>query len=102
MGSTSSHGTMVDEIQVQTSEGKEKYSKNIDETRSSTPSYAIEMSYHAIQNASVHLDQNPSLLEEYDPYTSPVWDIDSPNIHDILDQIFSSNEAITEVMNISE
>ena len=62
----------------------------------------IEISYQEIQNASVDSDQNPSPLEEYDPYTSPVWAINNPNIHDILDQIFSSDEAIMEVMNISE
>ena len=60
------------------------------------------MSYQAIQNVSVDLDQNPFPLEEYDPYTSPVLAIDTLNIHDILDQTFSSNEAIMELMNISE
>ena len=66
----------------------------LDETRSSTPLSSIE-----IPNQG---NQNPSPLEEYDPYTSPVWDINTPNNHDILDQTFSSDEAIMEVMNISK
>ena len=76
--------------------------ETLDETRSSTPLSAIEMSYQAIQNVSTDLDQNPSPLEEYEPYTSPIWAIDTPNIHDIVDQTFSSDEAIMEVMNILE
>ena len=59
------------------------------------------MSYQEIQNASTDLDQNPSPLEEYDLYKSPVWAIDNPNIDDVLDQAFSSDEDIMEVMNIS-
>ena len=74
----------------------------IDETRSSTPFSTIDISNQPIQNASTDSDQNPSPLEEYDPYTSPIWAINTPNIHDILYQIFSSDEAIMEVMNISE
>ena len=62
----------------------------------------IEISNQAIQNASADLDQNPSPLEKYDPYTSLVWAIDTHNIHDILDQTFSFDEAIMEVMNVSE
>ena len=60
------------------------------------------MSYQAIQNASADLDQTPIPKEEYDLYTSPVWVIDTPNTHDILDQTFLSDESIMEVMNISE
>ena len=102
MGSTSSYGTMVADIQVQTSKGKEIHSDILDETRSSTPLSAIEISNQEIQNASADSNQNPSPLEEYDMYTSPVWAIHTPNSHDILDQNFSSDEAIMEVMNISE
>ena len=64
--------------------------------------YAIEISNQGIQNASADSDQHPSPLEEYDPYTSPVWVINNPNSHDILDKTFSSNEAIMKVMNILE
>ena len=102
MGSTSLDGTTITNIQVQNSEGKEIYLEKIDETRSNTPLYSIEMPDQGIQNASMDLDQNPSPLEEYDPYMSPIWDIDTPNIHHILDQTFSSDEAIMEVINISE
>ena len=63
---------------------------------------AIEILNQSIQNASTELDQNPYPLEEYDLYTSPVWAINTPNSHDILDQTFSYDEAIMEVMNISE
>ena len=88
-GSSSSDGNTVEEIQVQTSEGKEIHSEKLDETRSSTPLPAIEMSYQAIQNTSVDLDQNPSPIEEYYLYTSPVWALDTPNTHDLLDQKIS-------------
>ena len=102
MRSTSSNGTTVEDIQVQTTEGKEIHSEKLDETTSYTPLYPIEMLYQEIQNVSTDLDRNPSPLEEYDLYTSPVWAIDAPNIHDILDQNFSSDESIMEVMNISK
>ena len=93
---------MIEDIQVQSSEGKEIHSEKLGETRSSTPLSTIEMSYQAIQNALADLDQNPSPLEEYDLYTLHVWDIDTPKIHEILDQTFSYDEAIMEVMNQSE
>ena len=52
------------------------------------------MLYQVIQNVLADLDQNPSPLEEYDPYTSPVWAIDTPNIHDIsYPPIFSPPSA---------
>ena len=101
MGSTSSDETTIENIQVQTSEGKEIHLEKNCETRSSTTLCAIEMSYQAIQNVSTDLDQNHSPLEEYDLYTSLVWVIDTPNIHDLLDQTFSFDEVIMEVMNIS-
>ena len=69
MGSTSSDGTTIEDIQVQTSEGKEIHSEKLDETRSSIPFSTIEMSYQEIQNVLVELDPNPSPLEEYDTYT---------------------------------
>ena len=102
MGSTSSDGTVIDEIQVQTSEGKEIHQEKLYETVSSTPLSTIEMSYQENQMASADLDQNPSPREEYDPYTSLIWDINIPNTHDLLDQTFSSDEAIMEIMNILE
>ena len=101
MGSTSSNGTTIANIQVQTSNGKEIHLETLGETRSITPLSAIEISYQAIQNASVDLDQNPSPLEEYDLYTSPAWAINTPNSYDILDQTFSYDEVIMEFMNIS-
>ena len=63
---------------------------------------AIEILNQSIQNASASSNQNPSPLEEYDPYTSPVWAINTPNIHEILDQTLSCDEDIMEIMNISE
>ena len=63
---------------------------------------AIEILNQSIQNASASSNQNPSPLEEYDLYPSAVWAINTPNSHDILDQTLSSDEAIMEVMNISE
>ena len=101
MGSTSSDGTTVVDIQVQTCKVNEIQLETLDETKSSTPLYAIEISNQAIQNLA-DSDQNPSPLEEYDPYTSPIWAINTPNNHDFLDQKFSSDEDIMEVMNISE
>ena len=73
MGFTSWDRTTIVDIQVQTSEGKEIHLKKLDETRSSTTLYAIEMSYQEIQNVSADLDQNPSPSEEYVLYTSPIW-----------------------------
>ena len=102
IGTTSSNGTTVEEKQVQTSEGKEIHLEKLGETKSSTPLSSIQMSYQAIQNTSADLDQNPSPIEEYYPYMSPVWALDTPNTHDLLDQNFSSDEDILEVMNISE
>ena len=93
---------MVADIQVQTSEGKEIHLEKLDETESRTPLSAIEISYQAIQNYSIELDQNPSPLEECDLYTSLIWAINTPNTHDILDQKISYNESIMEVMNISK
>ena len=46
--------------------------------------------------------QNPPSQKQYDPYTSPTLAINAPKLHDILDQIFSSNEAILEVVNVSK
>ena len=102
MGSTSSDGTTVVDIQVQTCKGNEIQLETLHETKSSTPLSTIEISTLAIQNTSVDSDQNPSPLEEYDLNTSPVWAINTPNRNDILDQTFSFDEAIMEVMNISE
>ena len=69
---------------------------------SSTPLSSIELSYQAIQMSSIDLDQNPSPKEEYDPYISLVWDINTSNTHALLDQTFSYDEAIMEFMNNSE
>ena len=70
---------------------KEIHLEKIDQTRSSTPLSSIQISYQAIQNTSADLDQNPSPIEEYYPYMSPVWALDTPNTHDLLAQTFSSN-----------
>ena len=66
------------------------------------PLYSTEISNQGIQNASADSDTIQSPLEENDLYTSHVWAINTPNSHDILDQTFSFDESIMEVMNISE
>ena len=93
MGFTSSDGTTIEDIQVQSSEGKKIHLEKLDETRCSTPLSSIK-----IPNQEY---QNPSPFEEYDSYPSPVWAINTPNSHDILDQTFLSDEAMMEVMSIS-
>ena len=57
MGSTSSDGTTVVDIQVQTCKGNEIQLETLDETKSSTPLSTIEISTLAIQNTSVDSDQ---------------------------------------------
>ena len=92
---------MIEDIQVQTSEGKEVHLEKLGGILSSTPLFVVEFSFQAIQMTSVDLDQNPSPKEEYDPYISPIWAINTPNTHDLLDKTFSSDEDFLEVMNIS-
>ena len=44
---------------------------------------------------------SPSSLwtEEEDPYVLPVWEVQSSHVHDCLDTIFPSDEAIIEAMS---
>ena len=57
MGSTSSDGTTVVDIQVQTCKVNEIQLETLDKTKSSTPLSTIEISTLAIQNTSVDSDQ---------------------------------------------
>ena len=68
MGSNSSDGTTVVDIQVQNIKGKKIHLETLDETTSSTPFSAIEISYQAIKNVSIDLYQNHYPLKEYDSY----------------------------------
>ena len=49
---------------------------------------------------SVDLDQNISLMEEYDPITWPILAVRSPSSLDFLDEILSSDETFLEFINI--
>ena len=90
---------MIEDIQVQTSEGKEIHLEKLGGILSSTPLFVVEFSFQAIQMTLVDLDQNPSPKEEYDMYNSCVWDVDTTNSHGLFDKTFSSTEYIMEVMN---
>ena len=69
IGSASSDETMVEDIQVQNSEGKEINSKTLYETRSSTTLSDVEMSNQAIQNVSVDLDLHwRNMIFTHNPY----------------------------------
>ena len=64
------------------------------------PLSIVEVAYQAIQMASMDLNQNVPLMEEYDLVTWPILVVRSPSSLDFLDIILSSNEAILEVINI--
>ena len=50
--------------------------------------------------ASVDLDQNLLLMEEYDLVTFPILVVRSPSSLDFLHRILSSDETILEIINI--
>ena len=64
------------------------------------PLSAVEVSYQAIQMASVDLDQNIPLMEEYDPVIWPILVVSSPNSLEFLEVILSLDESILQVINI--
>ena len=64
------------------------------------PLSIAQVSYQDVQIASVHLDQNILLLEEYDPVALPILVVSSPNSLDLLDKILSSYETILEFINV--
>jgi hypothetical protein len=65
-----------------------------------TPLSATEIAYSLVQQASATPD--PILTPELDPLLEPIWAQYSPVNTDSLDLVFSSNEAIIEVMTTSD
>ena len=71
-GSSSSNGNMKEDTLVWNIEGKVINPIELSESISWTLLYVVEVSYQDIQMASVDLDQNIPLMEEYDLVTLPL------------------------------
>jgi len=66
------------------------------------PLPATEKTYQAAQVASTEDDQDPSIPEEYDQFTSPTWAFNYPTTTDLLDMVLPSDEAILEAITCTE
>jgi hypothetical protein len=60
------------------------------------PLSATKITYREIQQATADLDQTPSLTEEDDLFSEPIWAHNYSISQDFLDTILPSDEAIIE------
>jgi hypothetical protein len=62
------------------------------------PLSAVEITYQAIQQATIDSDLTSSWMEEDDQFPEPIWAHNSSTSLDFLDIVFPSDEAIIEAM----
>lgn len=66
------------------------------------PLSAAEVTYKAIQEITAKTESQTYEPEESDMYSISIWDINLLTEPNILDSTFPSDDAIMEVMNLTE
>ena len=66
------------------------------------PLSAAEIVYKSIQAISVEIESQTFEPKESDMYSTSIWAINLLTGDDILDSTFPSDDAIMEVMNLTE
>ena len=63
------------------------------------PFPAAMIAYQANLKIVAESSPSSSQMEEEDPSVLPAWEVQSSHMHDFLDSVFPSNEAIIEAMS---